>query len=120
MPRITRITRMLGSSLAVLIAAGGMAPAANASPLGRLLHLHPHAAEAHDARITVLVYNKGQIFQDVKVDGRTYTVLPHRWLAIKAPVGTAVYADTPGIGHRKGDMLFGVTRDMKDATVSFE
>jgi len=113
-----RMTRVFGSSLAVLILAGAIAPAASASPIGRLFHLHPRAAQTRDTRISLQVYNKGFIFQDVKVAGKIYTVLPHQWLGIKAPAGTEVYTESTSFEHRKGDLLFAVTPEMKGATIS--
>jgi hypothetical protein len=96
-----------------------MAPvAANAWPLGRLLHLHPTVSNSQDTRISVQVFNKGVGLQDLKVDGHIYTVLSHESLTIKAPAGTAVFAASPGYLHRKGDLLFAVTPEMKDAKIS--
>ena len=113
-----RMTRVSGSLLAVMVLAGAMAPAANAFPMGKLFHLHPHAARTPDARITVHVYNKGWIFQDLKVAGKTYTVLPHQGVEITAPAGTEVYTESTSFEHRKGDLLFAVTPAMKDTIVS--
>jgi hypothetical protein len=113
-----RMTRVSGSLLAVLIFAGAIAPAANAFPMGKLFHLHPHSAQTQDTRITVHVYNKGWIFQDLKVAGKTYTVLPHQGIEIQAPAGTEVYTESTSFAHRKGDLLFAVTPAMKDTTVS--
>jgi hypothetical protein len=117
-----RMNRESGSSLAVLLVAGALsiAPAAaNASPIGKLMHLHPRASQTQDSRVIVLIYNKGQLFQDVKVDGHVYTVMSHGWLTIKAPAGTEVYAASTGMGHHKGDLLFAVKPEMKNATISF-
>jgi|GEM_PF-1004187 len=117
-----RINRVSGSSLAVLLVAGAIAigpAAANASPLGKLMHLHPRASQTQDSRVSILMYNKGPLFQDVKVDGHVYTVRSHGWLAIKAPAGTPVYAASTGMGHHKGDLLFAVNPEMKNATISF-
>jgi hypothetical protein len=110
-----RMTHM-SSLLAVLILAGALAPAANASPVGMLVHFHPQ--QAQDTRITIRVYNKGAIFQDVKVAGKIYTVLPHERLVIKAEPGTEVYSESTGFGHRKGELLFAVKPEMKDTTIS--
>lgn len=114
-----RVTRVFGSSVAVLVLAGALAPiAAQASPLGRLLHLHPGAAQSQDIRISVRLYNRGHLFQDVKVGDKVYTVMPHQSIRIKAPAGTAVYADSTGQGHRKGDLLFAVSAQVKDSTIT--
>jgi hypothetical protein len=113
-----RMTRVCGSLLAVLVLTGATASVANAFPMGKLVSLHPHSAQTQDARITVHVYNKGSIFQDLKVAGKTYTVLPHQGLEIKAAAGTEVYAESTSFAHRKGDLLFAVTPAMKDTTIS--
>ena len=114
-----RINRVLASSLVFLVA-GAMAPAgANASGISKLLHLHPNVSENDQGRIVVSLYNRGALFQDVKVDGKIYTVLPHQALEIKAPNGTPVYANSTGAGYNKGDLLFSINPSMKGATVSF-
>ena len=115
-----RITRTFASSLAVLLIAGVMAPAAaNAWPMGKRTPPDPGAARSQGARISVQVYNKGQISQDIKVEGQVYTVQPHQSLTIKAPAGTVVYADSTGNGYSKGDVLFTFMPTMKGATVKF-
>ncbi len=115
-----RITRTLASSLALFVVVAVAAPApANAWPLGKVFHLHSRTAQTEDTRIDVQLYNKGQIEQDVKVDGHIYTVMPHERLAIKAPAGTSVYAASAGMGHRNGEMLLAVTPDMKGKTIYF-
>jgi hypothetical protein len=116
-----RINRAISSSLAVLLLAGAMIPAtANAWPLGKQLHLHPQADQAKVANIAVEFYNKGKVAQDVKVGETVYTVPPLKALTIKAPAGTAVYADTASEGHQKGDVLFTFVSALKGARVSFE
>jgi hypothetical protein len=115
-----RMTRVLASSLAVLLVAGAMAPAnANAWPLGKGAHLHPAADQGKAAQIALLVFNRGQADQDVKVDGQVYTVKPHASVSIKVLVGTPVYAGSAGAGYHAGDVLFSVTPEMKGSTVSF-
>jgi hypothetical protein len=110
-----RMIRVSGSSLAVLIMAGAIASAANALPM---FHLHSHVQQTQDTRIVVHVYNKGFMFRDLKVAGKTYTVLPHEEIEIKAPVGTEVYTESTSFDHRKGDLLFAVKPEMKDKTIS--
>jgi hypothetical protein len=113
-----RIARTISRSLAVLIVAGAIAPvAANAWPLGKGSHLHP--AEGKDAQVAVMVHNRGKAAQDLKVDGQIYTVQPNASVTIKAPVGTQVFAATPGAGYQSGDVLFSVTPQLKGTTVSF-
>jgi hypothetical protein len=93
-----------------------MAPVpANAWPLGKPLHLHPE-----DSRIVLKLCNGGEILQDVKVDGRIYTVLPHEAIVVKAPEGTLIYADSRGFAHRKGDLLLTVSAEMRGAKISIK
>jgi len=117
MPRLNRI---FASSLAMLVMAGASAPAsAHAAQFGRFLHLHPGGSHAQDPRVSFIAYNKGPMFQDVKIDGHVYTVLSHHSLLIKAPAGTAIYAESTGLGHKRGDLLLAVAPGMKDKTVPF-
>jgi hypothetical protein len=112
-----RITRTLACTLAILIVAGAIAPAgANASPLGKLLHLHP-GTKTQDARITVHVFNQTGLFREVKVDGHVYTMMPHHGIVITALAGTPVYAASAGFAHREGELLFTVSPATKGATV---
>jgi hypothetical protein len=107
-------------ALALLVFAAMIAPTANASPLDVMFHLHPRSTQAQDTRVDLEIYNKGYVFQDVKVAGKVYTVLPHSALKIKAPAGTEVYSESTGFGHHKGDLLFAVTPGMKGATISID
>ncbi len=113
-----RIHRMFASSLAAFLLAGALAPsAANAWPLGRVFHLHPSSVQ-DESRISLRLYNKGQLFQDVQVEGHIYTVMPKQYLAIKAPAGTEIYMASTGMGHRKGDFLLAVSPELKGQTIS--
>jgi hypothetical protein len=113
--------RTLARSLAVLLLAGAIAPApANAWPLGKLFHLHPHPTQPEDTRITFHVTNQDGFLQQVKVDGHVYTIVPHGALTIKAAEGTEIYAVTSGIKHRAGDMLIAVEPQIQDCTISIE
>jgi murein DD-endopeptidase MepM/ murein hydrolase activator NlpD len=115
-----RITRVLTSSLAVVLVAGAIAPAtANAWPLGRLFHTHPGASVDRDGRISARFYNKADWFQEVQVAGQVYTVRPHGTMAIKAPAGTPAYAAMDGLGHHKGDLLFALAPEQNGKTISF-
>jgi hypothetical protein len=87
--------------------------------MGKRTPPEPGVAQSQGARISVQVYNKGQMSQDIKVEGQTYTVQPHQSLTIKAAAGTAVYADSTGKGFSKGDVLFTLAPAMKGATVNF-
>jgi len=110
--------RTIVSSLAVLLVAGAMAPvAANAWSLGNKANPDKSATQTQQKSISVQVYNKGQASQDLKVEGKVYTVPSHQTITIKAPLGTAVYADSTGAAYQKGDVLFTFMPAMKDATV---
>lgn len=118
---MTQNSRMLAPSLAVLLLAVAIAPApANAWPLGKLLHLHPHATQPEDNRITFHLTNQDGFMQQVKVGGQIYTMVPHGALTIKAAQGTEIYAVTSGIKHRAGDLLLAVKPQTQDATISIE
>jgi hypothetical protein len=114
-------SRILARSLAVLLIAGTIAQvSANAWPLGKLLHMHPHAARPEDTRITFHLTNQDGFLQQVKVDGHIYTIVPHGALTIKAAPGTQIYAVTSGIRHRAGDLLVAVKPQMQDDTITIE
>jgi hypothetical protein len=113
-----RMTRNFAGSLVLLAGAAVAVPNANAWPLGKIFHFHPNTAQTQDARISLQLIYKGNLFQDVKVDGKTYTILPKQTIRIKAPAGTPVYAASTGFGHKKGELLFEVTPQMKDAVIS--
>jgi hypothetical protein len=116
-----RTNRISATAFAIFLAAGAFAPSvANAWPLGHSLHLHPQTAKTTDTRVSLRVYNKAEIFQDVKIADKVYTVMPHQYLAIKAPAGTAVYAESTGFGHRKGELLFAVNQSLKGGTVQID
>jgi hypothetical protein len=80
--------------------------------------LHQHLADPNDTRVNMQVYNKGETFRDVKIEGRIYTLLPHQYLNIKAPEGTGIYTNSTGSLHRKGDLLFSVDRSMKNKVLT--
>jgi hypothetical protein len=118
---MTLNSRILVRSLAVLLLAGAVAPAsANAWPLGKLFHMHPHTAPPDDPRISFYLANRGDFIQQVKVDGRVYLIVPHGALAIKAAGGTEIYAVTSGPKHRAGDLLLAVKPETRDKTISIE
>ncbi|HKO20628.1 MAG TPA: hypothetical protein VJU82_17260 [Acidobacteriaceae bacterium] len=104
-------------SVTFAIALSLFATAAHAWPLGRLLHLHPDAAQAKDSRISFAIYNKSGIIQDFEVADRKYTLMPNSGLTITAPEGTKVIAETVSRGHNKGDVLFAVQPTMRNDTV---
>jgi hypothetical protein len=114
-----RIHRVLAGSLAVVLIAGAAAPVtANAWPLGKA-HLHPGSDDSKAVLIAVQFHNKGTSEQAVKVNGTLYSIPASQSITIKAAAGTQVIADTPGQGYTKGDVLYVVRGDLKNATVSF-
>ncbi len=118
---MTLNSRILARSLAVLLLATAIAPApANAWPFGKLLHLHPHAAQPEDPRISFYLANRSEYIQQVKVDGHLYLIVPHGALSIKAAEGTEIYAVTSSMKHRAGDLLVAVTPQTRDKTISIE
>jgi hypothetical protein len=113
--------RTIACTLAVLLVAGAMAPvAANAWPLGTKTNPDTTVAQTHETRVSVQVHNKSKQAQGLKVEGEVYTVPAHQTLTFKAPLGTAVYADSACKGHSKGDLLFSFTTEMKDATFAID
>ena len=80
--------------------------------------VHRHPSDGNDTRVSMVIHNKGSFFRDVKIDGHMYTLLPDQSLAVKAPEGTVVYAGSTGALHRRGDLLFAVSRTMDHKTVT--
>jgi len=85
-----------------------------------MLPLHPGANAQKDPRITVQIYNKGGLVQQVRVSGHVYTLLPYNRLTLKAPEGTQAVAISKGFKHRKGDVLFAFTNDRNNGTVNLD
>src|SRR5579872_7551332 len=75
--------------------------------------VHRHPASQKDERVTVHLRNKATFFRDVRVGDKVYTVLANHGLTIKAPVGTQVFAASPGVTYRKGDLLFAINPKME-------
>jgi hypothetical protein len=114
-------SRILARSLAALLLAGAIAPApANAWPLGKVFHMHPHAAQPADTRISFHLTNQDGFVQQVKVEGRTYLIPPHGSLDVKAASGTEIYVLSAGIKHHAGDLVATVNPNLQDRTVSIE
>ncbi len=103
---------MLSTSLAVL----ALSASAAVSPFSHFVHMHPHTAQADD-RVSLTLYNKSANFRDVQVDGKTYTVLSHSMLLIKAPAGTVVFTRTTMPFHKAGDALLQVTPKLNNQKV---
>jgi hypothetical protein len=107
--------RTITGSLAIFLLLGTMAPTfANARTPGN----KTKTDSGKSANIAIHVYNRGQISQDIKIDGQTYTVPSHQSVAVKGAAGSIVIADTAGNGYQKGAALFTFTSAMAGATVS--
>jgi hypothetical protein len=106
---------MIYTSLAVAVLSASTA----VSPLSKLVHFHPHSTQP-DTRISVTLHNNAPIFQDVKIDGRSYTILAHQGLTVKAPAGTMIYADSATTGHHRGDVLVEISSTVKDQTITLK
>jgi len=106
---------MIYTSLAVL----ALSASAAVSPLSKLVHLHPHSAQP-DTRVSVTLHNDAPMFQDVKVDGHTYTVWSKQGLTIKAPAGTVVYADSSTGSHRRGEVLVTLTAQVDHQSIDLK
>ena len=104
-------------SVTFAVALSLVAPAAHAWPLGRMFHLHPANISTKDSRISFQLYNKSGIIQDLDIAGRKYTLMPNSGLTVTAPAGVEVVAETVGLGHNKGDVLFAVQPSLKSDTV---
>jgi hypothetical protein len=82
----------------------------------RRSHLHPQ--QPPDRRVTVRLYNPGWTFEDVMIDGKTYTILSHEMLDVKGPSGVVIAAASKTPGHRRGDLLVVLAPLPDDTTVA--
>ena len=113
--------RSLASSFALFLFLGAAASAHAASwPLGHMLPLHPGANAQRDSRVTVQIYNKGGLVQQVRVAGHVYTLMPYNRLTLKAPEGTEAVALSKGFKHHKGDVLFAFSPIRNNGTVNLD
>ena len=78
----------------------------------------PRPTHAKDTRVYVTLVNQSTLFRDVKIDGRNYTLMPHELLAIKAPVGTVVYAASSFARIHRGDTLVALTPALDHSRVT--
>ena len=105
-------------SLSLTIAVSLAAPAAQAWPLGRLLHLHPDAAAAMDGGIKFQLYNSSPVVQNIEVGSRKFTLAPNSGVSVNALAGTPVVTQTATAGVRSGDTLFAVQSTLRHTTVT--
>jgi hypothetical protein len=106
---------MIYTSLALL----ALSASTTVSPLSKLVHFHPHSAQP-DTRISVILHNDSPIFQDVKVDGRSYTILAHQGLVVKAPAGTIIYADSATGTYRRGEEIAEVRPSLNSRSIHLQ
>jgi hypothetical protein len=112
-------TQTIATRIVALAIAIGATASTSAHALPHVFGIHRHpAAQTADARVTVYLTNKSEIFTDIKVDGHVYTVLPEHTITITAPLGTPVYTESIGGAHQKGDLLFAVGPQMQRTHVS--
>jgi hypothetical protein len=109
--------RILATGMFALVLGLGAAATTSAYALPHL-GVHRHPASQKDERVTVHLRNKATFFRDVKIGDKVYTVLANHGLTIKAPAGTQIFAASPGVTYRKGDLLFAINPHMENATVS--
>jgi hypothetical protein len=103
---------MIYTSLAVL----ALSATAAAPQFGKLVHLHPHAAQ-NDTRVSLTIHNDASMFQDVKIDGHTYTVEANKGITVKAPIGTLVYVASSTGEHHRGDVLVQMTAQLDQKSI---
>jgi hypothetical protein len=112
-------TKTIATRIVALAIAIGATASTSAYALPHVFGIHRHpTTQTEDARVTVYLTNKSDIFTDIKVDGHVYTILPEHTITLTAPLGTLVYAESIGGAHRKGDLLFAVAPKMQRAHVS--
>jgi len=106
---------MIYTSLAVL----AMSASAAVPPFSHLVHMHPHTKPV-DNRINVTLYNQSPSFCELTVDGKTYTVMSHERLYIKAPAGTVVYAATSLPFTKRGAEVLELTDKVDNQKINID
>lgn len=91
---------MIYTSLAVL----ALSASAVLSPLSNLIHLHVRSVRL-DKRISLILHNTSPSFQDVAINGYSYTIPSHHELLVKAPVGTRIFAASSTGLHHRGELI---------------
>lgn len=109
---------MANPSLAVLAlsVSAALSPLASAMPIGSPIHLHPRVHRTDD-RVYLSLHNQSLSFREVKIDGHTYVLRAHESINIKAPVGTAVFADSRMSAYRRGDLILVVAPDLNGKSI---
>ena len=81
---------------------------------------HSVPARPTDARVSFVIHNDSQLFHDVEIDGRNYTIHAHNGITVKAPTGTVVLAGSRFGKFRPGDVLLTVTPALSDSKVDLQ
>ncbi len=98
---------ILNVSAALLLSASVLSPFKNV--------VHLDKATPSDQRVEFTLNNIGHCFADLKIDGKTYTVLADHTLLIKAPAGTVIYAANRFDDFRRGDAVLTVNASLKES-----
>ncbi len=106
---------MIYTSLAVIALSASTA----VSPLSKLVHLHMHTPQT-DSRISLTLHNTTPYFQDVAINGRTYTINGHQGLVIKAPAGTKIYAASSMGQHHRGELISELGTELSEKEIDLK
>lgn len=80
-----------------------------------------HAPERQkDERVSFVIHNSSQFFDDVKIEGRNYTIRAHDSIMVKALTGTVVFADSRFGKFHPGDVLLTVTPTLMDRNIDLQ
>lgn len=75
------------------------------------------AGHTKDARVYVVLENKGFTFRDLKIGDHNYTLQPNSLLSVKAPVGTVVYSASSFGRYHRGDAIVQLTSAMDHSRI---
>ncbi len=98
---------MLNLPAALLMSASLLSPIRNLAHVSKVIPA--------DQRIDFTLVNTTPRFVDLKIGNQTYTVLTKRYLYIKAPAGTVVYAASRFDDFHRGDAVLTVTSALKES-----
>jgi len=96
---------MIYTSLAVLALSASTA----LSPLSNLVHRHVRSVGL-DKRISLILHNTSVNFQDIAIDGHSYTIPSHHEVLIKALVGTRILAASSTGQQHRGELIVEVSK----------
>ena len=90
------------------------------SPFNALVDHHAPARQK-DQRVSFVIHNVSLIrFDYLKIDGQTYTVPAHGAIAVKAPTGTVIFANSQFSRFHRGDVLLTVTPELSDSIIDLQ